>query len=35
MEGRVAKLCRRGLRFNGKVIQPAWVGLYTTQQKET
>jgi molecular chaperone GrpE (heat shock protein) len=35
MEGRVAKLCRMGLRFNGKVIQQAWVGLYTTQQKET
>ena len=35
MEGRVAKLCRMGLRFNRRVVQPALVALYTTQQKET
>ena len=35
MEGCIAKPCRMGLRFNGRVIQPAWVALYTTQQKET
>ena len=35
LERSIAKLCRVGLRFNGRVIQPAWVALYTTQQKDT
>ena len=35
MEGCIAKLRRVGLRFNGRIIQQAWVALYTTQQKET
>jgi len=35
LEKCIAKLCRVGLRFNGRVIQPAWVALYTAQQKDT
>jgi len=35
LERCIAEPRRVGLRFNGRVVQPALVALYTTQQKET